>query len=121
MKIPVKWCPTCSCAFYPNLYDKGLISIHNKVMVSFDFLMDMINVLRTGGPLTETIQQRIRLLGVSCGIGIEEVETDLKNLAIKIEKSTVALACLLISVSDLDDVMCYICGAAPKNVSSGIY
>ena len=119
VQIPVKWCPKCHRAFYPNLYEKGLISLHNKFLISADFLLDLVNTLKTGGALIETIQQRIRLLGATSDIDIEEVETDLSSMSIKLEKSTIALACVLIRVSDLDQVLCYLCGAAPKIVSSG--
>ena len=118
VQIPVKWCPKCHRTFYPNLYEKGLqISLHNKLLISVDFLLDLVNVLKTGGALIETIQQRIRLLGATNDL--EEIETDLSSISIKLEKSTIALASILIRVSDLDDVLCYVCGAAPKIVSSG--
>ena len=119
IQIPVKRCPSCSCAHYPNLYEHGLISLHNKLMVSIDFILDLINVLKTGGAMIETIQHRIRLLGVASGLGVEEVEKDISNICIKLEKSAIAVASILIGVNDLDDVLCYICGNCPKIVSSG--
>ena len=67
--------------------------------------------------MIETIQERIRLLGGASGI--EEVEKDISSISIKLEKATIAMATILIGVSDLDDVLCYICGACPKIVSSG--
>ena len=93
--------------------------MHNKLMVSFDFILDLINILRTGGAMIETIQNRIRLLGGASGIGIREVETDISSISIKLEKFTIAVANILIGVRDLDEVMCYICGSCPKIVASG--
>ena len=119
IKIQVKLCPSCRVAFYPDLYDKGLISLHNKLMVSFDFILDLINILRTGGAMIETIQNRIRLLGGASGIGIREVETDISSINIKLEKFAIAVANIFVRVPDLNDVMCYICGACPKIVASG--
>ena len=117
--IPVKWCPSCFCAFYPELYSQGIVFLHNKIMLTIDLLMDLINVLKTGASMIETISQRIKLLGCIAGFSTEEMETDLNNTAIKVEKATIALASILIGVDDLDDVCCYLCGACPKIVSSG--
>ena len=69
--------------------------------------------------MIETIQNRIRLLGGASGISITEVETDILSISIKLEKFAIAVANILIRVTDLSDVMCYICGSCPKIVASG--
>lgn len=56
--FPVKVCPSCRCGYYPDLYSKGLICLHNSVMMSVDFLLDMMNGLRAGSSMIETIQHR---------------------------------------------------------------
>ena len=120
VKIPVKICPLCHCAFYPDLYKNGVIFLHNKVMLSADFLMDLLNVLKAGSGMIETIQLRIRLLGNAAGISTEEISTDITALSIKLEKSAIAFGAIIIDERDLDDVTCYLCGACPKIVSTGM-
>lgn len=88
-------------------------------MVSFDLILDLINILKTGGAMIETIQNRIRLLACASGIAIEEAETDISSISIKLEKSTIAVASIIIPTSDLNKVLCYICGICPKIVTSG--
>ena len=121
VSIPVKVCPLCRCAFYPDLYANGIIFLHNKDMVSVDLLMDLLNVLKAGGGMIETIQLRIRLLGNAAGITIEEISTDLTASSIKLEKATIAFGAIMITEKDLDEVTCYFCGACPKIVSTGMY
>ena len=118
--IPVKRCPKCSCAFYPDIYSKGVICIHNKIMLSADFLLDLINVLKAGGGMIETIQLRLKLLGSAEGWSVEDIEKDITSLSIKLEKAAIAFASVLIGESDLEQVSCYLCGACPKIVSSGM-
>ena len=119
IEIPVRLCHSCSVAYYPDLYAKGIVFLDNKVMLTVDLLFDLINVLRTGAGMIETITLRIKLLANTAGYSIEEIETDLSNITIKVEKATIALASILIDIEDLDDVTCYYCGACPKIASSG--
>lgn len=120
VKIPVYTCQDCKCAYYPDLYSKGLIPIHNSLIVSFDLLLDAINSLRLGAPLTETIKYRLKLLG-SCSADVVSEDLDVHNLSIKLEKFTIAFASILVKTKDLDNVTCYLCGCSPKIVSSGMF
>ena len=119
ISIPVRRCPSCHCAYYPDLYTKGVICLHNSVMVSVDYLLDMINALKSSSSMIETIQARIRLAAKADGLDVDEI--DVSNLSIKLEKSAIALAAVLIKEVDLDLVCCYLCGVCPKLVSSGMY
>ena len=65
--FPVKRCPSCRCGYYPDLYSKGLICLHNSVMMSVDFLLDMMNELRAGSSMIETIQLRQAII-IKCFI-----------------------------------------------------
>ena len=105
--IPVQFCPSCSCAYYPELYLHGIIFLHNKLMISVGLLLDLINVLKTGSSMIETIENRVKLLGSMAGLKNDEINTNLSNISIKMEKATIALASVLIGVEDLDLVTCY--------------
>ena len=117
--IPVKRCPSCHIAYYPDLYSNGLICLHNSLMISVDFLFDMINSIKTGSGMIETIQHRITLMARAGGLSVDDV--DVSNLSIKLEKAAIAFAAVIITEEDLDNVSCYLCGACPKIVSSGMY
>ena len=69
--------------------------------------------------MIETIDNRVKLLGSMAGLKSDEINTNLSNISIKMEKATIALASVLIGVEDLDLVTCYLCGICPKIVSSG--
>ena len=114
IKIRVKVCSECRRAFYPEFYENGLIFLHNKFLVTIESILDMINVLQTGGSLIEAIRKKVSLLGQLEGLKKEGLETH--NNALKLEKSAIAVMSLLVRGSDWDDVVCYICGVCPKIV-----
>ena len=80
------------CAYYPELYENGLVFLHNSLMVSFDLLLDMINALRLGVGLTMFIQHRLELLA-NCSTEVKLEDLDVHNLSIKLEQFTIAFAC----------------------------
>lgn len=90
--IPVLYCSKCMCAYYPELYENGLVFLHNSLMVSFDLLLDMINALRLGVGLTMFIQHRLELLA-NCSTEVKLEDLDVHNLSIKLEQFTIAFAC----------------------------
>ena len=52
--------------------------------------------------MIETIENRVKLLGSMAGLKSDEINTNLSNISIKMEKATIALASVLIGVEDLD-------------------
>lgn len=117
--IPVRTCPTCRRAFYPQLYDHGLFTIHNKMMISVDFLLDFENMMDSGCGLIEFIKKRILLMGQCGGISYEDLKTNISNISKDIENMCCAVLSLLLTGGDLDSVMCLICGNCPKIINSG--
>ena len=117
IKIPVKMCLQCRSLFYPQMYDKGLFSIHNKALLSVDFLLDVKNFLTSGSGLIDQISNRIVLMseceGLSC-----DVKINLSNISKEIEKMSIAVLSLLITDMDMDSVLCLLCGCCPKIINS---
>ena len=116
IKIRVKVCSKCRRAFYPEFYENGIIFLHNKFMVTIETILDLNQVLQTGGSFVEAIKKKLRLLGQLEGLSKEALETDLNSCALKLEKIVIAVMSLMVKGSDLDDVLCYICGNCPKIV-----
>lgn len=81
IRITVKFCPTCRRSFYPDLYEKGIIFIHNKFMLCIETLLDILNSLKNNGSLIETIKDKLKLLGQLGGLSAEDM--DLTNNSIK--------------------------------------
>lgn len=119
IKIPVRTCPDCKRAFYPHMHDKGLFNIHNKAIISVDFLYDFDSMLSSGSGLIESIQSRILLLGQREGIPIKDLKTNLSNLSKDIENMCCAVLAVMVTGVDLDAVTCLICGCCPKIINSG--
>lgn len=85
-------------------------------MVTIESILDLSQVLQTGGSFVEAIKKKLVLLGQVEGLCKETLETDLTSNALKLEKAVIAVMSLMIKGSDLDDVVCYICGNCPKIV-----
>ena len=47
---------------------------------------------------------------------MEIFKRDLNNSALKLEKTVIAVMSLILKGSDMDEVICFICGIAPKIV-----
>ena len=116
IKICVKVCPNCRRAYYPPFYENGILFVHNKFMLSIEAILDFSQVLQTGGGFIETIKKKILLLGQVEGLDCETLETNLNNTALSLEKIVIATMSVILKGSDLDEVMCYICGNCPKIV-----
>ena len=116
ININIKVCSKCRRAFYPDFYQNGILFIHNKIMVSIETILDQNQIMQTGGGFIEAIKKKIMLLGQLEGIPIEDIESDAVHLAIKMEKIVIGVLSILVKGSDMDDVLCYICGNCPKIV-----
>ena len=118
VNICVKTCPKCKRAFYPEFYQNGLIFVHNKFVLTIEAILDILNSLKNGSSLIETIKDKLLLLGQLAGIPNDLIEKDITNNSIKLEKVVIAVANILVTGEDLDDVTCYLCGNCPKIVST---
>ena len=89
-----------------------------KFMVSLEVILDLCHVMQIGGSFIEAIKKKILLLGQCEGLDRLTTERDLTNNCVKLEKTVIAVMSLIVTGSDLDDVVCYICGNCPKIVST---
>ena len=103
------------------MYNQGFFTIHNKAMISVDFLFDFDNMLGSGSGTIENIKKKILLMGQCEGLPTDDVKTNISNLCKDIEKMCVAILSLLITDLDLDAVSCLICACCPKIINSGKY
>ena len=114
IKICVKVCPDCRRAYYPQFYQNGILFVHNKFMLSIEAILDFGQILQTGGGFIEAMKKKFLLLGQVEGLDCETLETNLNNTALYIEKIVIATLSIILKGSDMDEVMCYICGNCPK-------
>ena len=119
IKIPVRTCTVCRRAYYPQMYDRGLFNIHNKALISVDFLLDFDNMLDSGTGLIDSIKKRILLMGEREGIPSSSLKTNLSNICKDMENMCCAVLALLVTNTDMDAVTCLICGCCPKIINSG--
>ena len=117
IKIPVQFCRKCRRIFYPELFKYGVFPIHNRFLLTLDFLLDVKNTLVQGSSAIEAIKQKICLLSMCEGLS-GQLETNLSNRCKNIETACVAVLALLITPADMDRVTCLICGVCPKIVNS---
>ena len=48
VQIPVKLCRGCGILNYPNLIQHGVFPLHNKCLISLDFVMEVKDMLVSG-------------------------------------------------------------------------
>ena len=101
IKIQVLMCENCEVLVYPNLYLHGIVPLHNKFLVSFDFLEHAKTCLATGAPLVETMERHIKMLMRREGLSEDIVNTDTRNLASRLERLSVAVTAALITGEDI--------------------
>ena len=116
IQIKLKVCPKCRRAFYPSFYKNGIIFVHNKFMLTIEAILDLGQILSTGGGFLATVKEKLLLLGHLEGLEIGVLEKNLDNNALALEKMVIATLSIILKGSDLDSVVCYICGNCPKIV-----
>ena len=116
IQIQLKVCSKCNRAFYPDFYKNGLLFLHNKFLITIEVILDLSHILQTGGSSIEFIKKKLLLLGQLESLNLEIFKRDLNNSALKLEKTVIAVMSLMLKGSDLDEVICFICGIAPKIV-----
>ena len=100
------------------MFQEGFFNIHNKALISVDFLMDFANTMSSGSGLIEYLQNRILLLS-ECEGTRTDVRTNISNMSKDIEKMCIAVLSKLITDLDLNEFCCLICGNCPKIINSG--
>ena len=95
IKIHLKTCPTCHTGYYPDLYSKGLVPLHNKFLLSYDLLLDLYNLTLTGSSLVDNIEEKYLLLGMCNGYEEDELKINLSNNSKMIEKLVIATSSAL--------------------------
>ena len=115
--IPVKFCRKCKRVFYPELYSKGVFPIHNRFLITLDFLLEFKNLLVMGSSTIEVIKQKILLLSSCEGIS-EHFESNLINHCKNIEMACIGITALLVTPEDMDNVLCLVCGSCPKIINT---
>ena len=85
-------------------------------MVTIESILDLSQILQTGGSFVEAIKKKLLLLGQVEGLDRKALEKDLNSNALKLEKAVIAVMSIMLKGADLDDVVCYICGNCPKIV-----
>ena len=92
-KIPVKHCVKCNLLLYPQLYDVGLIPLHNKFLISFDYLLELSFLLDSGISMIEVIKNKVNLLCQREGLQFKPDH----NTSSTIERFAVAINAVLIT------------------------
>ena len=117
IEIPLKFCRKCRRVFYPEMYKEGIFPVHNRFLLTIDFLLDFKNTLVQGSSCIEAIKQKLILLAMCEGIS-SQMELNLSNHCKSIEMACIAIISLLITPADMDHVICLVCGICPKIVNS---
>ena len=100
-----------------ELYEFGLIPLHNTFLLTVDLVMDLYNALVMGSGSTEYLIRKMKLLG-ACEEISENLETNLVNYSKNIARVCVGTLSLIISPEDLNKATCLLCGNCPKVVNS---
>ena len=87
-------------------------------MLSLEVILELSHVLQLGGSFIEAIKKKFLLLGQVEGLDTETLERDLTSNSIKLEKTVIAVVSILVKDTDMDRVVCYLCGNCPKIVST---
>jgi hypothetical protein len=108
IEIPVLCCTNCSTANYPDMMSCGVFPIHNKCLISIDYILDLkdilisgiyplqysevriqllITVIITGASVIDSIKNKIELLSLMHEL--EDMEVNLTNVAISIEQCAI--------------------------------
>ena len=115
--IQVLMCENCEVLVYPHLYSNGIIPLHNKFLVSFDFFEYAKTCLATGAPLIETMERHLKMLMRREGLSEEIVNKDTKNLASRLERLSVAVTAALITGEDIRESVFLKCHKSPNPLS----
>ena len=91
--------------------------MHNRFLITLDFLLDFRNTLVMGTSTIEAIKQKIILLSLCEGISTQ-FQANLLNHCKDIEMACIGVTSLLITPEDLDLVVCLVCGVCPKVINS---
>ena len=103
IKIPVLCCTNCNIANYPDMISFGVFPIHNKVLISIDYILDVkdnlvsgreyyiclfsILLLIPGSSVIDRIINKMSLLSMMHGLS--GMEVNVRNTAISIQECAI--------------------------------
>ena len=93
VKITVNVCTHCKVLYYPDLYHVGIVPIHHKFLLSFDYIVELAYLLESGVSLIEMIKSKLLLL--SDREKLSYVPDN--NVASMIERAAVGVTSLIIT------------------------
>lgn len=93
VKIPANVCTQCKVLYYPDLYHVGIVPIHHKFLLSFDYIVELAYLLESGVSLIEMIKSKLLLL--SDREKLSYVPDN--NIASMIERAAVGVNSLIIT------------------------
>ena len=99
------------------MYKKGIFPLHNRFLVTAEFLMEYYNTLSLNSSTIEAIKKKMYLLGLCEGIS-HLLDKNIQNLCNDLEGLCTAAIALLVTPTDLDHVICMICGVCPKVINT---
>ncbi|XP_028417949.1 HMG domain-containing protein 3-like [Dendronephthya gigantea] len=110
ISIKVKMCSNSACqAMHQAVpFDIGLFNISDKLMVSFDILLEIREYFKTGHPLTNVIRAKLAMMQIKS----KEVISYVQYIEDLIYNGYLMFEA--ITERDLNDVICGICGICPE-------
>ena len=97
-KYQDKYCNTS------DMYKKGIFPLHNRFLVTAEFLMEFYNTLSLNSSTIEAIKKKMYLLGLCEGIS-HLLDKNIQNLCNDLEGLCTAAIALLVTPTDLDHVI----------------
>ena len=106
IEIPVLCCTSCGTANYPDMTSFGVFPLHNRCLISIDYILELKDTLASGmrsysgycqlyyidfylsgASVIESIKNKISLLSLMHGL--DKMDTNLTNLALSIEQCSI--------------------------------
>ena len=101
----------------PQILQTFIMQLRMSILLSIEFILDILNCLKNSGCVIEYIKDRLLLLAKAEGL-VDIVKKDIANTSVRLEKIVFAIGSLLVTEDDFDDVQCWFCGNCPKFVST---
>ena len=96
VKLPVNLCSWCKVLYYPDLYHVGIVPVHHKFLLSYDYILELAYLLDSGVSLIEVIKSKLSLLASREKLSFEPDN----NSASMIERVAVGFNSLIITGKD---------------------
>ena len=99
------------------MYNRGIFPLHNRFLVTAEFLLDFYNTLSLNSSTIEAIKKKLYLLGLCEGVS-HLLNKNIVNLCNDLQGLCISTIALLITPADLDHVICMVCGVCPKAINT---